>query len=205
MSTITPTQPMAAPMDPAWVPSSSLYPMTLPQYEAMIASGTLNKRDRVHLINGYLVAKMPESPSHGMAADAVQVKLGPLLPAGFYPRIERSLMIPSYESMPEPDVTVVRGTYRDYANRYPIPTDVALLVEVAHSSLADDRAMAGIYAAGGIPVYWIVNLVDRQVEVYTSPGPAGYQLRMDFAPGQAVPVIIDGQQCGQIPVDDLLP
>ena len=57
----------------------------------------------------------------------------------------------------------------------------------------------------GIPVYWIVNLVDRQVEVYTDPGPTGYASRTDLRSGQHVPVVIGAQQRGQIAVDDVLP
>src|SRR4051812_6234217 len=122
MSSIAPTQPMASPVDPAWVPSS-LYRMTLEQYEAMVASGAFTKRDQVHLINGYLVARMTELPPHGMAVDAVHSMLEPLLSPGWYMRFDRVLRIPGYASMPEPDVVVVRGTYRDYASRYPEPAD----------------------------------------------------------------------------------
>jgi len=57
----------------------------------------------------------------------------------------------------------------------------------------------------GYMVTWIVNLVDRQVEVYTDPGPAGYASRKDFPSGQQVPVVIDGRQGVQIAVDDILP
>jgi hypothetical protein len=56
-----------------------------------------------------------------------------------------------------------------------------------------------------VAVFWIVNLIDRQVEVYTDPGTAGYATRQDYAPGQQVPVMIDGRQCGLIAVDDILP
>jgi Uma2 family endonuclease len=84
--------------------------------------------------------------------------------------------------------------------------DVALFVEIAESSLTTDRSeMGGIYAASGIPYYWIVNLVDHQIEVYTGPGPAGYQSRQDLKPGQDVPVVVDGVEVGRIPVADLLP
>ncbi len=65
--------------------------------------------------------------------------------------------------------------------------------------------MAAIYGGAGVPVYWIVNLVDRQVEVYTDPVPGGYATRTDFRPGQRVPVVIDGREVGQIAVDDILP
>ena len=100
----------------------------------------------------------------------------------------------------------MRGTIRDYEDRQPGPDDILLLVEVADSSLADDRQLATwVYGPAGIPVYWIVNLVHRQVEVYTDPGPDGYRSRVVFADGQSVPVVIDGHPLGQIAVADLLP
>ena len=77
---------------------------------------------------------------------------------------------------------MVRGTPRDYRRRYPEAADAALVVEVSLSSLDKDRAMAEIYAAGGIPVYWIVNVDDGQVEVYSDPGPAGYRSHEVLAP-----------------------
>jgi Uma2 family endonuclease len=107
--------------------------------------------------------------------------------------------------MPEPDIVVVRGTWRDYKARYPEPPDSAMIVEVANSSLDEDRAMAAIHGAAGVPIYWIINLVERQVEVYTNAGLAGYQSRKVFLPGQQVPVFISGQQVGAIAVDDVLP
>jgi Uma2 family endonuclease len=57
----------------------------------------------------------------------------------------------------------------------------------------------------GIPVYWLVNLGDRQVEVFSGPGPGGYRSCMVFKRGQTVPVVIDGQACSSIAVDDILP
>ena len=57
----------------------------------------------------------------------------------------------------------------------------------------------------GIPIYWIVNLAKRQIEVYTDPGPEGYRRRVDFLAGQSVPLVIDGQPSGELAVDDILP
>ena len=77
---------------------------------------------------------------------------------------------------------------------------------MADSSLADDRQYAErLYVPAGIPACWIVNLVDRRVEVYTGPGPAGYASRADYGPGQAVPQSIEGRPVGLIAVHDLLP
>ncbi len=64
---------------------------------------------------------------------------------------------------------------------------------------------AEVYGPSGIPVYWIVDLVHRRVEVYTEPGPEGYRACETFAEGQFVPVVIEGQPIGQIAVTDLLP
>jgi Uma2 family endonuclease len=204
MSSIDLTEPISTPPQQAWIPSP-LYRVSLEKYKAMIVSGAFTKRDRVHLINGYLVERMTELPPHGAACEATRTAVEPMLPDGWHIRSDRPLKMPGQASMPEPDQTVVRGTWRDYARRYPEPRDTALVVAVSSTSLYEDRAMAGIYAAGGVPIYWIVNLVDRQVEVYTVPGVAGYQSRADFKPGQTIPVVIDGQQVGQIAVDDLLP
>jgi Uma2 family endonuclease len=65
--------------------------------------------------------------------------------------------------------------------------------------------MVRVYGASQIPVYWIVDLVDRQIEVYTIPYADGYHARRDFAPDQDVPVVIDGVEVGRIPVANLLP
>jgi Uma2 family endonuclease len=81
----------------------------------------------------------------------------------------------------------------------------ALPLEVALTSLADDRIQGGLYAAAGIPVYWIVNLVDKQIEVHWGPSATGYSSREIFLAGDAVPVVIDGATVGRIAVEDLLP
>ncbi len=81
-----------------------------------------------------------------------------------------------------------------------------LTVEVADSSLAADRRMGTeICGPAGIPVYWIVDRIQRQVEVYTEPGPEGYRSCEIFAAGQSVPVVVEGQRLAQIAVIDLLP
>ena len=107
--------------------------------------------------------------------------------------------------MPRPDLAIVRGDWRTYLTRYPEPADTALVVEVSYTSLDEDRAMADIYGAGDIPVYWIVNLVDGQVEVYTDPGPDGYRSHEVLAPGHTLRVVLDGVEVGEIAVADILP
>ena len=65
--------------------------------------------------------------------------------------------------------------------------------------------MAPIYGAGGIPVYWIANLIDGQVEVHSNPGPTGYATHEVLAPGHVLSVVLDGVEVGEIAVGDILP
>ncbi|HKI19535.1 MAG TPA: Uma2 family endonuclease [Isosphaeraceae bacterium] len=206
MSTITPIEPMVQAPDLGWVPSpQSLYRLSIEQYERMVASGVFTKRDRLHLINGFLVAKMTEDPLHSAVSEAIRLAIQPLLPVGWHVRPDKPLRIPNYASVPEPDLVIARGSCWDYQERHPEPANVALVVEVASSSLSEDRGMADIYGTGGVPVYWIVNLVDRQVEVHTDPGPGGYGTRQILKPGQEVSVVVDGVERGRIAVVDIMP
>ncbi len=94
----------------------------------------------------------------------------------------------------------------DYRVRMPEPRDVALVIETSETTLDRDRGpKLSAYARSGIPVYWIVNLVDNHVEVYSDPSPTGYKTRQDFKPGQDVPVVIAGIEVGRIAVAALLP
>jgi Uma2 family endonuclease len=210
MSTLASTPPMAPPAVPAQpvgptrIPSP-LYRMTLEQYESLITSGFFTKRDDVHLINGYLVTRMAESTLHGAICEMIRLAIEAFLLATWHTRSEKGLRIPAQLSMPRPDLAIVRGVPRDYLARYPEPADTALVVEVSNTSLDEDRAMADIYGAGGVPVYWIVNLVDGQVEVYSNPGPSGYQTHEVLAPGHVLHVKLDGVEIGEIPVADILP
>jgi Uma2 family endonuclease len=205
MSTIVPLPPTNQPADTGWIPSP-LYRMTIEQYEAMVESGAFKTRDRFHLINGYLVAKMTQNPPHVVADELCGGELLRIIPPGWHVRQGKPIRLPDRESEPEPDRCVVRGTIREYERRHPGPHDIAMVVEVADSSLPEDHEMAAaVYGPSGIPVCWIVNLVNRQVEVYSDPGPQGYRSRVDFPEGQAVPVVIEGRQLGEIAVADILP
>ena len=132
-------------------------------------------------------------------------RIEPALPPGWYLRLEGSLRIPDYNE-PEPDLCVVRGESDDYTDRHPGPGDVALVVEVADSSLSRDRGeKRDNYGRAGIPVYWIVNLVDRQLEVYSGPIGGVYPAPTILGEAESVELTIAGQVVGRIAVADLLP
>jgi Uma2 family endonuclease len=181
---------------------------TVDEYHHMIRAGVLEEDDPVELLEGYLVVKMPRNPPHEGTIDLTQGALIPHLPAGWFLRGQEAVTLS--ESEPEPDVAGVRGTRRSFLTRPPEPADIGILIEVADSSLQRDRDDKGrIYARASIPVYWIVNLVDRQVEVSTQPsGPVAspsYAQRQDYPPGSTVPLTLDGVAVAAVAVDDLLP
>jgi Uma2 family endonuclease len=203
MSTITQEMP-PAPATPGWVPSR-LYRMTVEQYEAMAASGAIPMSHRVHLINGYLVEKMTQKPPRVVADDLCGRELARVLPR-WYIRPAKPVRLPGQHSEPEPDRCVVRGSIADYLDQHPGPGDIALVVEVADSSLADDRKLATeVYGPAGIPVCWIVDVNARRVEVYTRRVPQGYGPPEFFEEGQSVPVVIRGRVVGRIAVKNILP
>ena len=177
------------------------YRLTVAQYERM---ADVLEDARVELIDGYLVKKESKTPPHIWAVDAIREALEQLTP-GCSCRKEDPVRIPDFDE-PEPDVAVVRGTGDDYQDRIPGPDDIKLLVEVSETTLDRDRgAKSAAYAKGLIPVYWIVNLVELQVEVYTLPSPGGYASRVDFKPGENVPVVLDGVEIGTIAASSVLP
>jgi Uma2 family endonuclease len=203
MSTIT-RQP---PLPPKWIPKR-LGRLTVDQYEAMIDAGVFTEQNRFVLINGYLVTKGTKKPPHVIAGELLRDELFAIVPrARWRVMVEAPVRIPDYNE-PEPDVSLARGKAKDYADRHPGPADLAMVAEVAYRSLSEDRQMADVYGPAGIPIYWIVNLKARRVEVYTlgkRRGAPGYGKPRIFKAGQSVPVVIEGVEVGRIAVSDILP
>jgi hypothetical protein len=186
----------------------SMRRFTVDEYHRMIDAGILDETDRVELLEGSVVVKMPRNPPHDGTIQIARKRLTPVLGPGWDLRIQSAVTLA--DSEPGPDLAVVRGDERTYLSRHPGPADVGLVVEVADSSLPRDRVDKGrLYARAGIVVYWVVNLVDRQVEVYSRPsGPTAapvYGQRQDHRPGSSVPLLLDGTLVGLIAVADLLP
>ena len=208
MPTIATTLPDSV-LDYSALSARYLYRLSIDKYEAMVRSGVF-KRDRIELIEGVLVAKMPEDPPHASICEMIRDAIESKLPVGWHVRGEKPVRIPSRASLLEPDLTAAQGIPRDYLERHPEPSDVALIVEVADSSLSVDRKlMSRVYGGGEIPTYWIVNVVEGQVEVYSVPSgpsePIGYRHREVYTRGQEIPLVIAGAEVGRISVADLLP
>jgi len=199
MATITPTHPTVS---PAPLASPAVYRMTVDEFERI--AGSLDN-DQVELVDGYLVWRDDMKPPHVLATERLRRRLDRILPEGCFVREEKPVRIPDFDE-PRPDVAVVRGDPEVYSTRHPGPADVVLLIEVSEASLDRDKGKKYLnYARSGIPAYWIVNLVDRQLEVYTGPGPDGYRASEILKPGQEVSVLIDGVEVGRIAVGEILP
>jgi Uma2 family endonuclease len=182
-----------------------LFRLSVEQYEGMIDAGVLTSGDAVELLDGVLVRKMPKNPPHTTAVLLAVEALRNVIPSGFCVRLEAAIRLET--SQPELDVTVVRGTLREYASRHPLASDVSLVVEVADSTLKQDRTSKyAIYASAGISQYWILNLLSREVEVYLQPDvtACSYQQVKTYSAQQLVPLVIDGKWY-EVSVDSILP
>jgi Uma2 family endonuclease len=176
------------------------------EYHRLTEIGILTENDNLELIEGYLVLKMSRNPPHDGRLHRLLKLLARALPDGWDLRVQSAVTLT--DSEPEPDLAVVREDPDGYTTRHPGAGDVGIVVEVSDTTLAGDRADKGrIYARAGLPIYWIVNLVDSQVEVYTLPsGPTanpGYAQRIDRGPGEDVEVCLDGQVVARIAVADI--
>src|ERR1700687_1010859 len=181
---------------------------TVAEYHRLIQLGILTEDDNLELLNGYLVHKMTRNPPHDAALQKGTKKFLRLLPPGWDLRGQSAITLA--ESEPEPDFAVVRGDETSYVTRHPTAADVGLVVEVSDSTLLGDRDDKGpIYASAGIDCYWIVNLNDHQVEVYTAPsGPVAdpkYGRRVDCQVGDTLSLLLPGAAPIPVAVQELLP
>ena len=178
------------------------------QYHKLGDAGVIMEGEPIELLEGYLVAKAARKPAHDASLRRITARIPRHLPAGWFPQTQCAVALG--ESEPEPDAAILRGDVSDYDARLPVAGDVGIVIEVSDSSLAFDRRDTDrIYARAGIPVYWVVNVIDRVVEVYTDPDPAAdpplYRTRTDYHPGDTVPIVLDGSAAGGIPVADVIP
>ena len=188
------------------VSSVPIWRLNIDQYHEMIRSGILTENDPVELLEGLLVAKMPKNRRHTLSTERTRRAVEAILPQGWHVSSQEPITLT--DSEPEPDVMVVRGNLDSYPDRHPGPQEVALVVEVADATLKYDQIdKKRVYARAGIPVYWIENLVDKQIEVYSEPDAADtpdYRQRHVYTLIDTVPLIINGLEIAQLPVKDLL-
>jgi hypothetical protein len=198
---------VAAPHEQTEVPVAPVYRFTVAQYHRMTEAGVLTEDDRVELLEGWIVHKMPHNPPHDATITRIQRRLTRILPDEWLLRIQCAITTP--DSEPEPDLAVVQGPEEVYFARHPGPGDIALLIEVADTTIEQDRGeKRRLYARARIAAYWIVNLPESKIEVYTSPragkSPA-YRQQQDYGLADSLPLSVAGRVLAHLPVAELLP
>ena len=181
-------------------------------YQRIVESGAFGDKSSVFLWKGQLVEKVSDRTKgrpHVSAQNRLYRILSRLVPATYFVEQDQPLDL-ELDSVPEPDLKVVRGREEDYRDHDPSAREVPLVVEVADSSLSDDTGeMLREYARGGIAIYWVVNIPNQRIDVYSRPaGPAErprFESCQSFGPEDEVPVILDGREVGKIAVKDVLP
>lgn len=190
------------------VPTAPVWRFRVEQYHQMIGLQILTEDDPVELLEGWIVQKMPKNPPHRAATKLTFNALAARVPNGWY--VDTQEPITLEDSEPEPDVVVVQGKTRDYLDCHPGAGDVALVVEISEATLERDRTLKQrIYARTGIPIYWIVNLMDQQLEVYTKPDSRSevpvYKQRQDYGFADQVGINIGGIEARPLAVRELFP
>lgn len=199
------------------IPHNTIRDLALPPYPVRRFSveeyfelahlGVLGEDDNCVLLEGWIVPKEVKTPRHDNTIDIVVGLVDSLLPSGWYPRVQNVLQTAT--SAPEPDFAVTRGQPGSFIDRHPQGRDVGLVIEVADSMLEIDRRKAFIYTAAAVPMYWIVNLPERCIEVYANPQQRGSEI--SYAQPRVcrgedeLELVLDGQIVGKSKCAQLLP
>lgn len=192
------------PTNDTYPPAERLQRLTVEQYHRLFEIGVLKANANVELLEGIVVKKMTQLPPHASTVMRLNRYLSRLLQEAW--ELRSQLPITLSDSEPEPDFAIVVGPDNRYDKRHPKPSEVALVIEVADSSLLEDRRYKGsLYAAAKIPQFWIVYLPEAKIEVHTSPRAGrsrGYRSVAEFRKGDVVPLVLKGDPVAEIAVAD---
>ena len=148
-----------------------LYRFNRRAYQDMLQHGLLDEDDPVELLDGLLLVKEPQQSPHRTSVVLVARAVERAFGDGWFVQVQSPIVLDD-RSEPEPDVCAVSGLPRDYVDAH--PARPGLIVEIAASGLAVARGRkARAYARAGVLDYWIVNLVDRVLEVHRAPARPG--------------------------------
>ncbi len=151
----------------AWT-NHPLRRLTVREYAKIVRAGILDPTKRHELIEGWLVEKMSRNPPHDYVLSSIQDLLGAALPADWYLRVQMGVTLD--ESTPEPDLAVVIWPRTYFQERHPTPGEIGLIVEVADTTLPLDLGpKRRSYARNGVSQYWVADLANRQLHVFSDP------------------------------------
>ena len=196
--------------DGASPPIGLLRRFTVDEFERLEEAGVFGPEERVELLNGIICMMTPIGDHHSFCVETLGDLIGPLLGKEFCKWSQQPSISPN--DKPQPDIYVSRGDRRKYKDKRPTLSELVLVIEVADSSVQHDRTIKlPIYAAAGIPEYWILNIPDRKLEVYRKPiaatvkDPSKYEVLETYASEQSVDLVLEGNRLGAFTVHDALP
>jgi Uma2 family endonuclease len=174
---------------------------TVGEYEQMISAGVLSEDDRLELIEGEILAMPPIGGLHIQVVNRLTRLLVLLLKDQAVVSIQNPVRLQNSE--PQPDVAVLRPSVNDEPTGVPRASDVILVIEVADTSVALDRAVKiPLYGREGIPEAWLVDLGQGAIEVYRGPSLSGYRNKLTLGAGDTL--TIEGVADAHLRVDDVL-
>lgn len=196
--------------------TSKLIPLTVDQYHRMISAGILPEGEPIELIDGLLVRKdrsavgadpLTVGHAHRLVVTRI-LNLGSRLHSfSCHVYSQNPITLPPRQE-PEPDGAIVRGAPDDYRDRHPGAADVSCVIEVAETSLAYDRTTKQrVYAEAGIPQYLLVNIPEKQIEIYERPSrtEGRYETRLVVRSAQQLRIALGAAGYLEISADELLP
>jgi Uma2 family endonuclease len=199
------------------MPADRRVRFTVEQYDQLMRAGFLIEGSPIELLDGQLYWKdRRDHWSPGMSVGKWHAKLVKILYKwltkvcenhGCYPMSQLPVSL-SPTNEPEPDASVILGDEDDDYQRHPEPPDILMVIEIADSSLAYDLgAKLRLYASAGIPVYWVINLLDEEIVVLEDPDPGAsdYRQRTVFHKGESVSLTLADGTVTTTPVEALLP
>jgi len=151
--------------------------------------GLLNEDSRVELIDGEIIEMAPIGSSHSGNVKRF-IRLFSRVIANQAILAVQDPVVLSSDSEPEPDIALLRWRADDYEQSHPHPEDVLLLIEVSDSTLRYDRDVKiPLYAKNGIPEVWLLDIQNRQLEIYREPINGIYQQRDCRRAGKIAPIL----------------
>lgn len=163
--------------------------LTVEEYYQMVEFGILKSDEKVELINGEIIKMSPVNSKHGGYVTRIVRVLTKYIGYDLATIPSQNPIRLSNNTEPEPDITVAKYSEDDYENHHPTAEDIYLLVEVSDSTLRYDQTKkARLYAKHDIPIYWIINLVKNQLEIYKNPIDGKYTSKTILKRGDKVTI-----------------
>ncbi len=150
---------------------------TVDEYHKLVEVGILTEDDRVELINGEIIAMSPINSTHAGIVNRLSRILIKKLDSLATIATQNPILL-SNLSEPEPDITIAHFSEDDYFSEHPSPKNIYLIIEVSETTLEKDQSYkCPLYANANILEYWIINLIDRQIEIHRQPKNGDYHFK----------------------------